>query len=90
MQKWEYCAITGIYYDTKEGWLSTGYHKRSLMLFKEANVYAERIEDNPKELAKIIVNLGKEGWEMVGCGTVAMGYSHILYFKRPKVDVDIE
>lgn len=25
-------------------------------------------------------NLGKEGWEMVGCGNI--GHSHIVYFKR--------
>ncbi len=27
-------------------------------------------------------NLGKEGWEMVGCGNI--GQSHIVYFKREK------
>ena len=28
-------------------------------------------------------DLGKNGWEMVGCGNV--GNSHIVYFKREKI-----
>lgn len=27
-------------------------------------------------------NLGKEGWEMVGCGNI--GHSHIVYFKKER------
>jgi hypothetical protein len=27
-------------------------------------------------------NLGKEGWEMVGCGNI--GQTHIVYFKRER------
>jgi hypothetical protein len=87
MVKWEYCAITGIYYDTKEGWLSTGFDKRSLMSFREVAVYGEKIErSNPNDLSKAIARQGEEGWELVGCVPVARGDSHILYFKRPKDD----
>jgi hypothetical protein len=91
MSKWEYCAITGIYYDTKEGWLSAGFDKRSLMLFKEPNVFGEKIErGDPNALSTAIARLGEEGWEMVGCVPAARGDAHILYFKRAKGDDDME
>ena len=79
MQKWEYCAITGIYYDTREGWLLAGFDKRSLMFFKEPNVFGERIErGNPNDLSKVISRLGEEGREMVGCVPAANSHRHIL------------
>ena len=38
--------------------------------------------------ATTIAQLGEDGWEMVGCGTVngttAGSVMHVLYFKRPK------
>ena len=34
-----------------------------------------------KQLANVLDNLGKDGWEMVGCG-VYYSKDHVIYFKR--------
>jgi hypothetical protein len=61
MVKWEYWSITGIYYDTKADWLLTDFHRRSLMLFKDAYVCWERIErGNPNELSKFSTKQGEK------------------------------
>lgn len=33
-------------------------------------------------LSKVLDSLGKEGWEMVGCGSTEAGNEHHIYFKR--------
>jgi len=34
-------------------------------------------------VAQLIAQLGEEGWEMVGCGSL-QERKHCIYFKRPK------
>ncbi len=40
------------------------------------------LKDVQDEVAKVLAQLGDEGWEMVGCGAV-FASGHFLYFKRP-------
>ncbi len=35
-----------------------------------------------KQIENVLNDLGKDGWEMVGCGTIYEGMEHIIYFKR--------
>lgn len=88
MQKWEYCAITGI--SALSSKLSTSYP--SLLQFSDQGTYVTKIRDEVIEnvyfdeetlTAKRIAKLGEEGWELVGTGNTSEGI-HMLYFKRPK------
>lgn len=89
MQKWEYCAI-GPIKDALGNWLGSsprlysflpeGLRRDSIgkpimLASKQADV-----------LARIIAQLGDDGWEMVGCGSAGdeHGIVHYLYFKRAK------
>ena len=87
MQKWEYCLLTMVY-------SSPGVKKKGVSYFglksngalciltpDGTQVVNAKIGDT-EDLARIISNLGLEGWEMVGAGIVNER-SHALYFKRP-------
>ncbi len=82
MQKWEYCAISGIRDARTDEYSLTTYP--SLFRFTEAGLEQVKIrkvgnlseEDN---LAKMIAELGAEGWELVSSAPM-------LYFKRPVAD----
>ena len=34
------------------------------------------------QIENVLNDLGKNGWEMVGCGTQHEGSTHIIYLKR--------
>lgn len=83
MTKWEYCSIYPVYYDREQGWLVPGLlgikgYKGTFMI---SGATREKLE-NPNALAQKITQLGQEGWEMSGCGTVSRN-QHVIYFKRP-------
>ena len=40
------------------------------------------LTDVQDEVATVLAQLGEQGWEMVGCGSV-FASGHFLYFKRP-------
>jgi hypothetical protein len=82
MQKWEYCAVGPL-----EG-LSMGRHPY-LCHFTVEGQRLSRIEktrgiSERDMVAQTITQLGNDGWEMVGCGTMWKGDRHLLYFKRPQ------
>ena len=79
MTEWEYCSI---YQITQNGGWLTGVGMAYKISFTEQGAKRQTLEHDPDALAKAIFNLGKEGWEMVGTGTVTEHY-HALYFKRP-------
>ena len=79
MQKFEYCAVYQI--TQMQGWL-TGVGMVYQEVFTEQGATRRDVEHNPDALARLIAGLGKDGWEMVGAGTVTEHY-HALYFKRP-------
>jgi hypothetical protein len=97
MQKWEYCAITGIGLDTS-GSLS-GYnpnlHYFSLQGTTSVDLGNGGKSKRPQNLqamgegeyiAYMIAKLGQEGWEMVGTGSGQSGYGNgplMIYFRRP-------
>jgi len=83
MQKWEYCIIDG------QRSIGTAYHPG---YYRVTNIGFELVTDfsnRPKgvsesgAIGQLISQLGEEGWEMVGAGSILAGSSHILYFKRP-------
>ena len=69
MQKWEYCAISGI--TTYYGRL--GANGTALWHFTEngiadSEIEALNLDDYYNGVAKTIAQLGEQGWEMVGTG----------------------
>ncbi|MFH2040104.1 MAG: hypothetical protein ABIJ65_11790 [Chloroflexota bacterium] len=81
MQKWEYCAITGILHSGRN--LSLNYP--AIWRFTKTGWDKTDIKGDEMNLvAKNIAELGEQGWEMVGTGPLDEGRAHILYFKRPK------
>ena len=74
MPKWEYCAIR-----STNGWVVKS--DPALCFYNQNGVREEKIAEDRDALAKTIARLGDQGWEMVGCGSVAFG--HAIYFKRP-------
>lgn len=80
MTKWEFCSIYPI--EEYRHWLvpyGEGYKEN----FTVEGGTREEVPDDPHDLAKLIAQLGEEGWELVGCGNVSE-VRHALYFKRPK------
>jgi len=69
MKKFEYCFITNLH----------DYHfNRSELIFSDG----QDIKLQGKELANVLHDLGKDGWEMVG-GTIGdSNYLHTIFFKR--------
>jgi hypothetical protein len=84
MSKWEYCAVGAIHKMSRN--FDTSYPV--LWYFTVAGVRAVDItggaKQEPFETARIVAELGDEGWEMVASGSANEGYNHILYFKRQK------
>jgi len=86
MQKWEYCQISRIIFGSEgvkgEDLVMTHFTEQGPKIAKpKSNVRYPRAED----VADMIVHLGIDGWEMVGCGN-ATEHSHAIYFKRPIED----
>jgi hypothetical protein len=80
MQKWEYCAITGI--SLTSGGRLLANRERTIHYFNERGVRIVNVNvEDPDSLALAIAGMGAEGWEMVGCGNVGSD-SHMIYFKR--------
>ncbi len=84
MQKWDYCMVGPI--RSAENRIDGQYPH--LTHFTERGVDSVRIrapmdKSTDYSLAKTIAELGAEGWELVGCGNVAVDM-HFLYFKRPR------
>jgi hypothetical protein len=89
MQSFEYCAVGPI--KTESSWWWGCYPK--LFYFTDDGLKIIPIEKNPRieeqsMMAMVISKLGKEGWEMVGTGSVEnkdinnKGMMHYIYFKR--------
>jgi hypothetical protein len=81
MQKWEYCAITGIRYSETN--IRPFYP--SILNFSENGIQVTSLVGNDEEnmVAKSIAGLGEKGWEMIGAGNTS-DLTHCIYFKRMK------
>ena len=80
MQKWEYCAISGIYENNGD------FNSRSASFweFSIGGIQESGFEQPARnKVAKKIAELGEQGWEMVGAIN-EVNYQHCIYFKRPK------
>jgi hypothetical protein len=97
MTQWEYCTIGPLGfglrpYATKQENVTIKYIRSNGV---DESTFIEKEKDLSRLVARLIAFLGKEGWEMVGTGTVIASYNvgtaltsggnpaHILYFKRP-------
>jgi hypothetical protein len=82
MQKWEYSRLAGMTQTFPE---YPAYYRMT----RKGNELVEDFKKLPKgtslqdAVAQFIAQLGEDGWEMIGAGTVREGSSHCLYFKRP-------
>ena len=87
MQKWEYCKLEGVtFFPVKVEMQHRLYliTENGLETLKDfSDLRNKNGEDLHNAMGKAIAQLGNEGWEMVGAGTVG-GQTHCLYFKRPK------
>lgn len=86
MAKWEYCAVAGIYKFQHHREFDTTYPAVwyfTLDGVRTVEITGGNIKENI-ETARVIAQLGEEGWEMTGCATMSEGTYHILYFKRVK------
>ena len=79
MQKWEYCAISGIGGARNLNTTEPGIWNFTMDGIQDFAI--NRPEKN--EVAKEIAKLGEQGWEMVGTGNTSV-ITHCIYFKRPK------
>ena len=82
MQKWEYCVVGPI----KElGGLPAGQYPKISYYTPEGRKGTQIKGDfgETEAIAKVVANLGCDGWEMVGCGSVNEATLHFIYFKRP-------
>jgi len=88
MQKWEYCTLGPIEYSsTSWQWIpnepirilftSKGIKEQGFDLDESSS-----LKDVQDKVATVLAQLGEQGWEMVGCGSV-FAAGHFLYFKRP-------
>ena len=88
MQKWEYCTLGPIEFSsTSFKWVPNEPTRikftRNGMAEEGFKIdQASSLKDVQDEVAKVLAQLGDEGWEMVGCGAV-FASGHFLYFKRP-------
>lgn len=88
MQQWEYCAIHGMQVPVTGG-AGPVVRNGSVWKFSVHGVDVRKINgDQSTETAKLIASLGHDGWEMVGCGSLAAG--SVIYFKRPKQEASAE
>ena len=69
MKKFEYCYIEHPCGDL------TKYARTWFSKDKSIDIAGKHIPD-------VLNDLGKDGWEMVGCGTRHDGSEHNIYFKR--------
>ena len=91
--KWEYCAITNIWYNNSFG---RNIGNATIQYFQESGVREEVIEISPEmrtratdfreaAQAKAFAKLGEEGWEMVSKEpNLESRPINTFYFKRPK------
>jgi trans-2-enoyl-CoA reductase len=70
MTKFEYCYITSV------GMGSLKSVNSELILPDNIS-----IELSDKELSDVLHDLGRDHWEMVGCGNFSE-FGHFIYFKR--------
>jgi len=69
MKRFEYCTfVPSGYYSREDGSIN----------FSNGKSIQRGIE--PRE--EVLDDLGKDGWEMVSCGTLNGGEYHIIYLKR--------
>lgn len=71
MKRFEYCYI----YEVKGGSIET---VTGTLHFSNGQV----IDIRTKQLDNVLDGLGRDGWEMVGCGCNDNGERHNIYFKR--------
>jgi hypothetical protein len=86
MQKWEYCAVTGMASEFRR----PHPHYPVLWEFTTSGIRVSEIKgDETNKVAATIARLGLEGWEAFGTGTMGGGGNveafnhHVIYFKRP-------
>ena len=87
MQKWEYCTLGPIEFSsTSWKWIP---NEPTRIVFTTKGIKEEgfkidetsSLTDVQDEVATVLAQLGEQGWEMVGCGSV-FASGHFLYFKR--------
>ena len=90
MTKWKYCTITGCKTGSATHQFDTHYPK--ITYFTSEGRNTESLGGSRPDglyeanaVARLIAQLGEEGWEMVGCGNTAE-VTHSIYFKRPPPD----
>ncbi len=88
MQKWEYCTLGPIEYSsTSWKWIP---NEPTRIVFTTKGVKEQgfhinedhSLKDVQDEVSTALAQLGEQGWELVGCGSV-FAAGHFLYFKRP-------
>ena len=79
MTKWEFCSIYPI--EEYKHWL-VPYGEGFKENFTVDGGTREEVPDDPHDLARLIAQLGEDGWELGGTGNVSE-VRHALYFKRP-------
>jgi hypothetical protein len=88
MQKWEYCTVGPIEYSSSSWkWIP---NEPARIIFTRKGVKEQgfgldessSLKDVQDAVAAVLAELGEQGWEMVGCGSV-FAAGHFLYFKRP-------
>ena len=67
MEKFEYCYISSVQKNSTDN--------------TELHLSDGSFRNVKQELFEVLNELGKDGWEMVGCGSIFAEY-HNIYFKR--------
>lgn len=71
MKRFEYCTFVPFgYYSGQDG---------SIKFSNGKSIQTKRTEHNTED---VLNDLGKDGWEMVSCGTENGGEYHSIYLKR--------
>lgn len=81
MIKWEYCVITGLQY--KPYGLAPFYPQ--LLMYHPQGAQQTNLtgKNESDKVARLIAELGEQGWQMAGTFQESEGV-HGIYFKRPK------
>ncbi len=85
MSKWEYCAVVGIAKSQR----NPSHYFPAVWFFTPGGTKIVEIGGQEGfEVSKMIAQLGEDGWEMVGIGTMPDRHAQsvnpsAIYFKRP-------
>jgi hypothetical protein len=98
LTRWEFCTIGFLGPHLKH--ITSYNNKINILKFTQDGIETlsldEKFENNQDNIAALVAVLGRQGWEMVGCGSA--GYygqlsrmqnglqGHMIYFKRPIIE----